>query len=71
MVKYPTGCLVKSGVPQVSVLCPLLFIIFINDIDDEIGGTILKFTDDTKVLGKAGTEKDVDKLKNDLKGLYS
>ena len=34
-----------------------------NDIDDDISGTILKFADDTKVLGKGRVEEDIDKLK--------
>ena len=62
---------VKSGVPHWSVLGPLLFIIFINDVDDEISGMILKFADDTKVLGIGGTENDIDKLKNGFKSLFS
>jgi len=35
-----------------AVLGPILFLIFINDLDNNIKNSILKFADDTKVFGR-------------------
>jgi len=60
---------VTSGVPQGSVLGPILFIIYINDMDVNIVNKFWKFADDSKMLGKVGSEQDIVTLKNNLQKL--
>ena len=57
---------VTSGVPQGSVLGPLLFMIYINDLPEGIKSFMSMFADDTKVLKRIEDEESCRELQNDL-----
>ena len=62
---------VLSGVPQGSILGPLLFVLFINDIYENINkdSNIALFADDTKIWRDINSELDCETLQNDINTL--
>ena len=57
---------VVSGVPKGSVLGPLLFIIYVNDMDNIISSSISKFADDTKIYRDIKSASDSSLLQSNL-----
>ena len=49
---------------------PLLFVIFINDLDDGVINKILKFADDTKIVAKVATDAQIKVLQSDLYRMF-
>ena len=60
---------VLSGVPQGSVLGTILFLIYSNDLDDDIPSKVLKFADDAKVFRKIKSDAYRPHLQDDLNKL--
>ncbi len=57
-ILYPTtllpcmcqGIAIANGVPQVSVLVPILFVIYVNDLTDNLTIDHLLYADDVKLI---------------------
>ena len=66
ITSYSERLEVISGVPQGSVLSPLLFLLFVNDLPDWIKSSIKMFADDSKMWRGIKEEDDKETLQSDL-----
>ena len=57
---------VTSGIPQGSVLGPILFLIYVNDIPEMVNCSIKMFADDTTLFRTVKSIDDCNILQNDL-----
>ena len=60
---------ITSGVPQGSVLGPILFIAFINDLPESVLSSVFMFADDTKLYHPIKSPQDHLIMQQDLDNL--
>ena len=51
-----------NGVSQVSVLGPLLFLCYVNDMPDAVNSALYVYADDTKMIEELYDQKDGDRI---------
>ena len=66
-----TWCNVLSGVPQGSVLSPLSFNIYVNDIPIQVSSSVLQFADDLKMFCVMQDAQDFQQLQDYINKLLT
>ena len=67
--KQPPSCPVSSGIPQGSVLGPVLFLCFIDDSPENVTSGIKLFADDTKIYSVVENRSDAENLQQDIQAV--
>ena len=60
---------VTSGIPQGSVLGPVLFLLYIKDLPDVVNNLVKLFANNTKLYAVVNNEQDQRSLQNDIDSL--
>ena len=55
---------INAGVPQGSVLCPLLFLVYVNDIADSLLSTTRLFADDSSLAVSSSNTREMEIILN-------
>ena len=63
---YSEWTAVESGIPQGTVLGPILFVLFINDLPDSVRSSCLLFADDAKIYTTVGECSGSNQIQHDL-----
>ena len=66
--KFSTSADLRSGVPQGSILRPLLFLLYINDMPHAVDCDLFLYADDTCLLFQ---HKDLERIKEELTKTFS
>ena len=61
---------VTSGVPQGSILGPIMFLVYINDMPEGVTGYMNMFADDAKIMRRVRNMEECNKLQEDLDKIY-
>ena len=67
--EYSEVTSVLSGIPQGSVLGPILFVLYINDLPESVKSDIYLFADDTKIMKHIVTKDDATSLQLDINAM--
>ena len=69
--RHQVNVLLTAGVPQGTVLGPLLFLLYTNNLPDNVQSSVRLSADDALLYGIVASDADCDLLQSDLRRLES